>query len=89
MVDSVRTAQTRINRTSHTTSMIRWDQGTLAEMLPILDRIRRDFPGVRGFRPSVAMADLAAGNVDDARAVLAEARKLAASVSAAVAQPSK
>jgi class 3 adenylate cyclase len=53
-----------------TTSMVRWDMGTLDEMLPAMERIRRDFPGVTGFRPSVGIAYLAAGRDDDARAIL-------------------
>ena len=54
-----------------TTSMVRWDMGTLEEMLEIMERIRRDFPGVMGFRPSVGMAYLAVGRVDEAREILA------------------
>ena len=53
-----------------TASMIRWDMGTLDEMLPLLERIRRDFPGVVGFRPSVALGYVAAGRMDEARQIL-------------------
>ena len=53
-----------------TTSIIRWDMGTLHEMLPIMERIRRDFPGVTGFLPSVGVAYVAAGRVDEARLIL-------------------
>ena len=53
-----------------TSSMVRWDMGTLDEMLPIMERIRLDFPGVTGFLPSVGMAYLAAGRGDEAREIL-------------------
>jgi hypothetical protein len=55
-----------------TTSMVRWDMGTLDEMLPVMERIVRDFPGVTGFRPSVGIAYLAAGRDEEALQILRE-----------------
>jgi class 3 adenylate cyclase len=55
-----------------TTSLVRWDMGTLDEMLPVMERIRRDFPGVTGFRPSVGIAYLSAGRDEEAREILRE-----------------
>jgi len=46
--------------------------GTLDEMLPVMERIRRDFPGVTGFRPSVGVAYLSAGRDEEAREILRE-----------------
>ena len=53
-----------------TTSMIRWDMGTLGEMLPVLERICRDFPGVVGFQPTAGLALVTVGEVDRAREIL-------------------
>jgi tetratricopeptide (TPR) repeat protein len=53
-----------------TASMIRWDMGTLAEMVPVLERICRDFPGVVGFQPTAGLALVTAGETDRARQVL-------------------
>lgn len=54
-----------------TASMVLWDMGGLESMLPLLERIRRDFPGVVGFRPSVALGLASAGRDDEAREILA------------------
>jgi len=53
-----------------TASMVLWDMGRLDSMLPLLERIQRDFPGVVGFRPSVGLGLVAAGRDDEARAIL-------------------
>lgn len=54
-----------------TASMVLWDMGRLESMLPLLERIRRDFPGVVGFRPSVGLGLVSAGRADEAREILA------------------
>ncbi|MEN9643455.1 MAG: hypothetical protein RL238_124 [Actinomycetota bacterium] len=54
-----------------TASMVLWDMGRLDSMLPLLERIQRDFPGVVGFRPSVGLGLVSAGRDDEARAILA------------------
>ena len=53
-----------------TASMVLWDMGRLESMLPLLERIQRDFPGVVGFRPSVGLGLVAAGRDDEARSIL-------------------
>ena len=53
-----------------TASMVLWDMGRLDSMLPLLERIQRDFPGVVGFRPSVGLGLVSAGRIDEARAIL-------------------
>lgn len=56
-----------------TASMIRWDMGTMAELLPSLEYICREFPGVVGFQPTAGLAHVAAGNDAAARAILLDA----------------
>ena len=49
---------------------IRWQQGRLGELTPLLDAALEQNPGIPGFRGLVAMAHTAAGNDDGAREVL-------------------
>lgn len=50
---------------------IRWQQGRLGELTPLLDSALEHSPGLPGFRGLVALARVAAGNPDGAREVLA------------------
>ena len=49
---------------------IRWQQGRLGELTPLLDAALEHNPGLPGFRALVALARIAAGNADGAREVL-------------------
>ena len=50
---------------------IRWQQGRLAELAPLLDAALEQHPGLPAFRSLVALARLAAGNAEGGREVIA------------------
>lgn len=52
------------------TAAIRWDQGRLDEMLPLIAAIAERYPGITGFRANLALAQCNAGEYDAARDVL-------------------
>ena len=52
---------------------IRWDQGRLAEMVPVMEQAVIRHRSLPAFRAALALAYCEAGRLDDARAVLSEA----------------
>lgn len=52
------------------TAAVRWDQGRLDEMLPLIEAIAERYPGITGFRANLALARCNAGLEDAARDLL-------------------
>ena len=50
--------------------MVRWDQGRLGELGPMLEGVVRDFPGLPAFRGALALAYCEAGRPDQGRELL-------------------
>ncbi|MDX2380277.1 MAG: AAA family ATPase [Acidimicrobiia bacterium] len=53
-----------------TTAIVKRDRGELADLVPTLEYIVENHPGITGFRPQLGMAYLQAGRRDDAAALL-------------------